>query len=113
MEEHRICFCPLQKVCECDSDSDCADDGFFCAEDCKCEAKPASCNCSGDADCGATSKCIDCNCEVCPKSTSTEFVVNPPLTFVVDTTESVEPDKNSIMNLTRAVVNRIQGWLDY
>ena len=44
-----------------------------------------------------------------PKSTSTE-VVNPPLTFVVDTTESVEPDKNSIMNLTRAVVNRIQGW---
>ena len=35
-------------------------------------------------------------------------VVSPPLTFVVDTTKSVKPDKYSIFNLTQAVVNRIQ-----
>ena len=57
----------MQKVCDCDSDSDCANDGFVCGEDCKCEAKPASCNCSGDGECGVASKCIDCNCEECPK----------------------------------------------
>ena len=66
---------------------------------------------SGNSDCGVGHRCVDnCNCEVCPASfTTTEIVVNPPLTFVVDTTESVEPDRNSIMNLTRAVVARIQG----
>jgi hypothetical protein len=34
-------------------------------------------------------------------------VINPPLTFVVDTTKSVKPDKFSIFNLTQKVVERI------
>ena len=38
----------------------------------------------------------------CPLSTT-----HPPLTFVVDTTGSVEPDKNSIMDLARKVAVRI------
>ena len=38
----------------------------------------------------------------CPKSTT-----HPPLTFVVDATGSVGPEKNSIMNLTREVAVRI------
>ena len=35
-------------------------------------------------------------------------VLNPPLTFVIDTTKSVKPDKNSIFNLTQTVVDRIK-----
>ena len=35
-------------------------------------------------------------------------VINPPLTFVVDTTKSVKPDKYSIFNLTQMVVGKIQ-----
>lgn len=35
-------------------------------------------------------------------------VINPPLTFLIDTTRSVKPDKDSIFNLTQRVVDRIQ-----
>ena len=35
-------------------------------------------------------------------------VINPPLTFVIDTTKSVKPDKDSIFNLTGKVVQSIQ-----
>ena len=34
-------------------------------------------------------------------------LLNPPLTFVVDTTKSVKPDKDSIFNLTSKVTTRI------
>ena len=32
-------------------------------------------------------------------------MLNPPLTFVIDTTKSVKPDKDSIFNLTKKVVD--------
>ena len=35
-------------------------------------------------------------------------VLNPPLTFVIDTTKSVKPDKDSIFNLTKKVVDSIK-----
>ena len=35
-------------------------------------------------------------------------VINPPLTFVIDTTKSVKPDKDSIFNLTQKVVESIK-----
>ena len=34
-------------------------------------------------------------------------VLNPPLMFVIDTTKSVKPDKDSIFNLTGKVVESI------
>ena len=51
-----------------------------------------------------------CNCQDCPKSVATSggAVINPPLAFVIDTTRSVKPDKDSIFNLTQRVVDRIQ-----
>ena len=38
-------------------------------------------------------------------------VLNPPLMFVIDTTKSVKPDKDSIFNLTGKVVenNKIKN----
>ena len=36
-------------------------------------------------------------------------ILNPPLTFVIDTTKSVKPDKDSIFNLTRKVVDGIKN----
>ena len=69
---------------------------------------PDACDCSDDGKCSVGSRCVDnCTCQECPLANSTK-VVNPPLTFVVDTTGSVEPDHNSIMNLTQAVVARIK-----
>ena len=35
-------------------------------------------------------------------------MLNPPLTFVIDTTKSVNPDKDSIFNLTKKVVDSIK-----
>ena len=36
-------------------------------------------------------------------------VLNPPLIFVIDTTKSVKPDKDSIFNLTKRVTDRIMN----
>ena len=36
-------------------------------------------------------------------------MLNPPLTFVVDTTKSVKPDKDSIFNLTSKVISSIRS----
>lgn len=68
------------------------------------------CTCSTDADCGGgDAKCVACNCKECPLSAAVSAsVINPPLTFVIDTTKSVKPDKDSIFNLTQRVVSRIQ-----
>ena len=43
----------------------------------------------------------------CPVSVGSD-VINPPLTFLIDTTRSVKPDKDSIFNLTQRVVNKIE-----
>ena len=69
------------------------------------------CDCAADADCGGgDARCVACVCKACPVSTAAtnSGVLNPPLTFVVDTTKSVKPDKYSIFNLTQRVVERIQ-----
>jgi len=70
---------------------------------------PDGCDCQTDEDCeGGDRRCVACKCQSCPKSRSKGTVLNPPLTFVVDTTKSVKPDKDSIFNLTLRVVARIQ-----
>ena len=68
------------------------------------------CNCVSDDECGGgLNRCVSCRCKECPDSVRNgEAVINPPLTFVVDTTKSVRPDKDSIFNLTQKVVQRIQ-----
>ena len=54
-------------------------------------------------------RCVSCKCMDCPLTAATSgVVINPPLTFVIDTTRSVKPDKDSIFNLTQRVVDRIQ-----
>ena len=63
------------------------------------------------------SRCLgNCQCKNCPQSGSgggngqspRNKVINPPLTFVIDTTKSVKPDKDSIFNLTQKVVESIK-----
>ena len=63
------------------------------------------------------SRCLgNCQCKNCPQSgsrgnngqTPRNKVINPPLTFVIDTTKSVKPDKDSIFNLTQKVVESIK-----
>ena len=62
-------------------------------------------------------RCLgNCQCKICPQSgsgggngpSSRNKVINPPLTFVIDTTKSVKPDKDSIFNLTQKVVESIK-----
>merc|ERR1712029_845650 len=76
-----------------------------------CIADPRGCNCESDEDCGGGSaRCVNCKCKDCPVSAATSGQVrNPPLTFVIDTTKSVKPDKDSIFNLTQRVVDTIQA----
>jgi len=78
-----------------------------------CIPSDEGCNCLSDADCqlngGTTARCVACKCMDCPVSAaSSGVVINPPLTFLIDTTRSVKPDKDSIFNLTQRVVDRIQ-----
>ncbi len=107
-----VCQEKFPPGCNCNSIDDCEGNGIDCI-DCICQSKfPPGCDCESDSDCvgGETVKCVSCNCKDCPVSTSTgtSGVLNPPLTFVVDTTKSVKPDKYSIFNLTQKVVERIQ-----
>ena len=61
------------------------------------------------------SRCVGCKCQNCPQSggqansqgRNNNKVLNPPLIFVIDTTKSVKPDKDSIFNLTMRVTDRI------
>ena len=46
-------------------------------------------------------RCVACKCQECEQSPKGTEVFNPPLTFVIDTTKSVKPDKDSIFNLTQ------------
>jgi len=76
-----------------------------------CEALAEGCECNSDEECGGGSaRCVACKCKDCPLSASTKGapVLNPPLIFLIDTTKSVKPDKDSIFNLTQKVVDRIQ-----
>ena len=64
-----------------------------------------------------TTRCVGCKCQNCPQSggqglgqgRDSNKVLNPPLVFVIDTTKSVKPDKDSIFNLTRKVTDRIMN----
>lgn len=109
------CKC-LPAGCDCDPFS--ANPDGFCpvgevCQDCKCASVlPAGCDCNPDlpnADdfCPGDDRCVGCVCRNCPASTKDSKVINPPLVFVIDTTKSVKPDKDSIFNLTRKVVQTI------
>ena len=90
----------------------------------KCVCSPLldpGCQCDPEADnaddfCGLDERCLgNCQCALCPKSSSNSGAgsrskkpLNPPLTFVIDTTKSVKPDKDSIFNLTQKVVDSIK-----
>ena len=105
--------CVLQRVCLADPSALANRLADPCPEEAdELPAFPPGCNCETDGDCGGgeTVRCVACVCKDCPVSTAsgTSGVLNPPLTFVVDTTKSVKPDKYSIFNLTQKVVERIQ-----
>ncbi|QQP39361.1 Uromodulinlike (Silurana), partial [Caligus rogercresseyi] len=78
----------------------------------ECESERApGCDCNSDSECaggGSSARCVACVCKDCPESANVRAILNPPLTFLVDTTRSVKPDKYSIFNLTKKVVERIQ-----
>ena len=89
-------------------------------QDCTCQSPlPPGCDCDPDSDdpdylCPADLRCVGCKCQNCPESGGQGLgqgregrVKNPPLVFVIDTTKSVKPDKDSIFNLTSKVTARI------
>jgi len=116
------CKC-LPLGCDCDPQAD--DPNSFCpsgdiCKDCKCQSPlPPGCDCDPDAVdpdylCPADLRCVGCKCQNCPQSAGEGLgqgrdgrVKNPPLVFVIDTTKSVKPDKDSIFNLTSKVTARI------
>lgn len=63
------------------------------------------CTCTSDADCpgpNGAGRCVACNCMECPVSVGKD-VVNPPLTFVIDTTRQVSgsgfyPNSSRLLN---------------
>jgi len=103
-------FCVTQKVCVANPPSSLTSAG--CAP-----SLPPGCDCdpeapSPDSLCPAGLRCVGCKCQDCPQSgsglgNSAGKVLNPPLVFVIDTTKSVKPDKDSIFNLTSKVTSRI------
>lgn len=112
------CQC-LRAGCDCDPDSQDPDSfcgsGQVCKDDCSCGAPlPAGCDCdpdlpNADAQCPGEARCVGCMCNNCPASdqVGSSKAINPPLVFVIDTTKSVKPDKDSIFNLTMKVVENI------
>jgi len=117
------CRC-LPAGCECDPSA--PDPDGFCpagelCRDCKCERPlPPGCDCDPESDnpdylCPDQLRCVGCKCQNCPQSggqaggqgRTSDKVLNPPLIFVIDTTKSVKPDKDSIFNLTMRVTDRI------
>ena len=95
-------LCVMQQVCIADLE---ALQKLLPSEPCLSEG----CSCTSDADCvgTGTGRCVACNCMECPVSVGQD-IINPPLTFLIDTTRSVKPDKDSIFNLTQRVVNKIE-----
>jgi len=119
------CKC-LPLGCECDETAD--DPDSFCpaghtCQNCKCQKPlPPGCDCDSDSEnpdylCPADLRCVGCKCQSCPQSggqglgqgRDSNKVLNPPLIFVIDTTKSVKPDKDSIFNLTKRVTDRIMN----
>jgi len=99
-------LCVMQQVCIADVSA--LVKNLVPAEPCL----PDGCNCQSDGDCGGgDQRCVACMCKSCPQSANGPGgqVRNPPLTFVIDTTKSVKPDKDSIFNLTQRVVDTIQA----
>lgn len=94
-------LCVMQEVCISDAE---ALSKLLPAEPCLQEG----CNCQSDGDCpGENGRCVACKCQECEQSPKGSEIFNPPLTFVIDTTKSVKPDKDSIFNLTQKVVSKI------
>ena len=89
-------------------------------QDCVCQP-PLSPNCDcdpsssiSDSSCPPDQRCLgNCQCQLCPQSGGQDRqgqkVLIPPLTFVVDTTKSVKPDRDSIFNLTSKVISSIRS----
>jgi len=102
-----MCEFPLAPGCDCDPNHPCPA-GQMCKDDCTCGALlPDGCDCLDDSYCSGEDRCVGCKCQSCPASQPRAQVVNPPLVFVIDTTKSVKPDKDSIFNLTMKVVSNI------
>lgn len=94
-------LCVMQEICISDAE---ALSKLLPGEPCL----PEGCNCQADGDCpGENGRCVACKCQECAQSPKGSEIFNPPLTFVIDTTKSVKPDKDSIFNLTQKVVSRI------
>merc|ERR1719471_1244944 len=121
------CTCqpPFPPGCDCET---AADPDSFCpaghtCQNCKCQKPlPPGCDCDPDSEnpdylCPADLRCVGCKCQNCPQSggqglgqgRDSNKVLNPPLIFVIDTTKSVKPDKDSIFNLTKRVTDRIMN----
>jgi len=112
-----LCQPPFPPGCNCDPFAPDADSVCFIGEvcrDCLCQPPfPPGCDCdpdipNADAFCPGDLRCVGCNCQDCPASNPGGKVLNPPLVFVIDTTKSVKPDKDSIFNLTMKVVDTIR-----
>lgn len=94
-------LCVMQEICISDAE---ALSKLLPGEPCL----PEDCNCQADGDCpGENGRCVACKCQECAQSPKGSEIFNPPLTFVIDTTKSVKPDKDSIFILTQKVVSRI------
>lgn len=119
------CVC-LPQGCDCDPSAE--DPDSFCpagqkCEECQCRRPlPPGCECDQESDdpdqlCPGDLRCVGCKCQNCPQSGGQGLgqargggqVLNPPLVFVIDTTKSVKPDKDSIFNLTSKVTDRIMN----
>merc|ERR1712110_1163639 len=95
-------LCVMQEICISDAE---ALSKLLPGEPCL----PEGCNCQADGDCpGENGRCVACKCQECAQSPKGSEIFNPPLTFVIDTTKSVKPDKDSIFNLTQKVVESIK-----
>lgn len=109
----RNCKCLLDG-CECDPAANDADTfcdiDEVCKDDCSCGSPLAEgCTCDESLGIGCPGEllCVGCTCQACEQSMTRGQVLNPPLVFVIDTTKSVKPDKDSIFNLTMKVVGNI------
>merc|ERR1712243_234029 len=105
--------------CNCDPQASPEDSTCSPSQTCVgCRCLDQGCDCDPNAEnpdsfCAPDLRCVACKCKGCPESSKNKLgqgsdkVLNPPLVFVIDTTKSVKPDKDSIFNLTNKVTERI------
>merc|ERR1712213_189919 len=119
------CTCqpPFPPGCDCDPEADDPNSSCSAGNECvQCKCLPLGCECDPESEnpddlCPNDLRCVGCKCQNCPQSggqglgqgRDSNKVLNPPLVFVIDTTKSVKPDKDSIFNLTRKVTDRIMN----